>query len=258
MPNKFPKVDVISTSCCTPQRNLSCNTDNVGICGRDANGTARNIRTDHSGHLDVTATDLDIRNLSCTKDSVGICGQGVDNQKHFMQTDMHGSICTIPNVSAYSQIGRLFSFASTIYDKKSLVLFENPAENNKIMYLDKIISGLNVLPPDQPISYVGLITCEIIGDIGPYTAGFQVPTSNLNLGSTNISTIITRIIPDYDSDFGDTLFWTEQLNGMMTLDFQSKIIIPPGHNLLVQQSAFYFGDTEAYSKFTITYYELDM
>lgn len=73
MSDKLPRVNVISTSC-TSQRNLSCNTDNVGICGRDANGTVHTVRTDSEGRLEITGTDVDTRPLQCNIDSVSICG----------------------------------------------------------------------------------------------------------------------------------------------------------------------------------------
>lgn len=236
---------------------LSCLTDSVSICGRDVNGKIRKVRTDAAGRLAVTASNLDIRDLSCVQDSVTVCGKGVDCQNHKLQTDAQGSVGTVPKDAAYSQIGRLFSYAGLIaFDtvQNHRILLENPAANNRVLYLDTIVCGMVVSPLNEPVSNAGTLAIEIEGDVIPEGEKEPVNPRNLNLGFPGNSTMALSIIPNYTP--GLRLLFTRIMNEMVTLDLQGRIIVPPGHNVVVD---FLTNATPGFVvgiEFTITYYEI--
>lgn len=207
-------------------------------------------------------SDLDLdcgptRRLSCFKDSVSVCGRGVDGQKHMLQTDAQGSAAVVPKAAAYSQIGRLFSYTGlTAFDtvQSHRVLLENPAANNRVMYLDTIVCGMVVSPLNEPVRNAGTLAIEIEGDVIPEGEKVPVNPRNLNLGFPGNTTMDLSTITNFAPGF--RLLFTRIMNEMVTLDLQGRIIVPPGHNLMVEFLTNAAPGFTVGIEFTIIYYEI--
>jgi len=204
------------------------------------------------------------RSLSCETDSVKTCGQGVEGATHFIQTDTFGSSSVIPSPSAYSQIGRLFSYKDIVFYSDASptfqILFRNPANNDRTMYLDKFICGITLSPQAQiPMHYECQLITHIHRDLTINNLGIAVPTTPLNVGFSGASsTIEVRAFVNTNFVLFKNLFINAQLNEMSTVNFKGRIILPPGHDLIFTFAANRIESANIILEqaFTIMYYEL--
>lgn len=184
------------------------------------------------------------RNLACETDHIKICGQGVEDLTHYFQTDTFGSSSDITIASSFSQIGRLYVLAVEIaFSAPSIahILFRNPADNNRTMYLDKYTSGIGIVnigqQPQEPMHYECEIITHISLDLTATVNGFHLNGWPMNVGFSEISSIEIRGLIDAQLDINKELFLTRQLNEMITVDFAGRIILPPGHDFFFSLEA---------------------
>jgi hypothetical protein len=192
-----------------------------------------------------------LRNLSCDTDSVRTCGQGIDGNIRVFQQDIFGSSSILPNSSAYSQIGRLFSIADgiTLPDTSVIYTFENPPTNNRTMYLVNVAGGIRrfqesvLLTMDVEIYKTTVL--EVARELTPI---------NRNLGSTVVSTLNVSEASDVEIST-EYLSRTTHPSGEFSLDFYGNIIVPPGNTLAVEIRRIF--ETGSGSHFnTITWFEI--
>jgi hypothetical protein len=121
------------------------------------------------------------------------------------------------------------------------------------MYLDNISGGIfvnEVIGPrnnnEETLSLTIIETTTRTGE--PVT-----PVNN-NLGSSSTSTIIVRRVPDFVSVGGQ--FLTNYPTGEFSKDVQGRIIVPPGHILLVSVLSFARNINNAILDATVSWFEL--
>lgn len=201
--------------------------------------------------------DPGIRYLCCETDSVLACGKGVDDKKRPIQQDTHGTVSILPNAGTYSQEGLLFSVTGFIVIPNSgqflALTFENPAANNKTMYLDNVSGGIFV---NEVIGTRNNNeeTLNVVIAETTTTAGEQVTPVNYNLGASNTSTIIVRRVPDFD--LTGVLYSANYPTGEFSKEIQGRIIVPPGHILLINIISRVRNINNALLDATVSWFEL--
>ena len=182
--------------------------------------------------------DIFRRYLSCDKDSVRVCGQDAAGNINGVITDNAGRIVVTDAASAYSQIGRLFSYNIFLVFNNSntnhKLLFVNPVDNDRVMYLDKFVCGIVLrFQEDKQLNYENQMFIRINGDDTINTLGDLRDSTPLNL-SIPLSSSTINIYENSDTsiNLSRELFSTRLLNGLLTVDFNGRIIIPPGHNIV--------------------------
>lgn len=203
------------------------------------------------------------RPLSCETDSILTCGQGIDGITRTVRTDQHNVLASLPSSSTHSQSGRLFSVRdggslgpADIFSH--LIIFSNPPDSGRIMYLNSVICGTNILPPDTPVNYVSSVGVDLIAN--PLFIIFEELTPhNLNLGSSVTSVMLVGAHPQQNG--GSSFFSTIQVSNTLELRFNGEIIIPPDRNIAVRIRTFGLSPASpevVQFEMTVTWYELDV
>lgn len=197
--------------------------------------------------------NIQSRTLSCATDSVQVCGLGIDGVIRAVQQDTFGTVSTLPNASTYCQAGQLFSYVAR-FSNFINIAFKNPVGNTKTMYLENILGGISIIDPaDTARKYVDTITV-LIEEITSPNFDIQVTPVNCNLGSLNTSTII--VSKNFEPTTIKTLSETRHPTGEVFLNFLGQIIVPPGHNLLIQVHANLVPGFKDEMSTTVTWFEL--
>ncbi|HHW12701.1 MAG TPA: hypothetical protein GXX33_06845 [Firmicutes bacterium] len=203
----------------------------------------------------------DTRYLDCKTDSVLSCGQGIDGLARPVQVDTEGAVSVLPNAAVYAQAGRLFSVTDSIVLPTGgpfiALTFENPATNGQVMYLEQVAAGI----------FVNEVTGERVGNeqtIDLLVAQIPqvrdvdetlTPVNNLS-GSPRTSTLLVRTVDDFD--LGPVHFSNIYPSGEIEQNFRGRIILPPGHILLVLIVNRASNITNALLAVTITWWELPL
>jgi hypothetical protein len=108
--------------------------------------------------------------------------------------------------------------------------FENLVDNTKTMYLERVAVGISFQNPTMARDYEETLTVDI-SRINSVTPGLILPVANLNFGS-QASTSLRVSLPSNVSGLAARSF-TKHPTGECNLEFQGRIIVPPGNNLLV-------------------------
>lgn len=180
--------------------------------------------------------NIENRPLSCATDSVQVCGQGIDGVTRTVQQDTFGTISILPNASAYSQAGRLFSVVESFQTSGSNVeniAFENPPNNTRTMYLENVSVGISIDQETIPRDYEETLTVDI-SRVANVTTGLIRTPINLNLGSSVASTLTVSNTSTFSGL--SALSVTRHPTGECSLNFSGQIIVPPGQILLVSYS----------------------
>ncbi|MPN00466.1 hypothetical protein SDC9_147661 [bioreactor metagenome] len=122
------------------------------------------------------------------------------------------------------------------------------------MYLDKVITGFQVEPLNQPLSYEGNLNTSISRNATFSAAGAPQTPGNLNAASDNVSSILVSTSPAI-TNFGVRLINASQLNELSSLDLDGRIVVPPNSNIVISflgQLAVSAMDADI----TVTWYEL--
>lgn len=176
------------------------------------------------------------RYLDCKTDSILSCGKGIDGPTHPLQVDTEGAVSVLPNAAAYAQAGRLFSVeATTLLPRIGRFVaftFENPAANDQVMYLEQVSAGIFI----NDVVGVRVNNEETLELTVAQTPQVQdvdetlTPVNNL-VGSPKSSTLLVRTVNDFD--LGPVHFSAIYPSGELTSDFRGRLILPPGHILLI-------------------------
>ena len=110
------------------------------------------------------------------------------------------------------------------------LVFENPANNKKTMFLERVMAGLSLDGATIPYTYDQTLTVAV-GQTNNVTVGVIVPTKNLNFGSPVNTTLNVGLPTSFSGLVARSI--TKHPSGECNLDFQGRIIVPPGTNLLV-------------------------
>lgn len=213
--------------------------------------------------LDGTNTTLsyrpDDRFLSCKTDCILSCGEKLNGRTRPVQLDTEGAVSVVRNASVYAQAGWYFSvtnFFQIPNDGLFLAfVFENPPDNNKLMYLDQVAAGL----------FVSEVTGERIGNEETLELLIAdqprielirqtlIPQNNL-IGSPDTSTLIVRTVGA--ADLNRIRFDALYPDGKVNQEFEGQIILPPGNNLLVFLDPFAENISTAVLVATVRWWEL--
>ncbi len=169
-------------------------------------------------------------------DCILVCGQEIDGLSRPVQVDAEGTVSILPNAATYAQAGRFFAVNS------SLVLptegafiaftFENPVDNDQAMFLEQVAAGIFV--NEVVGTRVGNEeTLELLVAQIPQVRDVDTtltPVNNL-VGSPKSSTLLVRTVNDFD--LGPVHFSAIYPSGELTSDFRGRLILPPGHILLI-------------------------
>lgn len=109
------------------------------------------------------------------------------------------------------------------------ISFENLSEGTT-MFLERIAAGISFTDSTIPRDYEETLTLNI-SRVENLTPGTFVPVRNLNLGSQVRNTIRAGFPAGFSGLF--PLWASKHPSGELDLDFQGRIIVPPGINLLV-------------------------
>ena len=199
------------------------------------------------------------RYLDCKTDSILSCGKGIDGPTHPLQVDPEGAVSVLPNAAAYAQAGRLFSVeATTLLPRIGRFVaftFENPAANDQVMYLEQVSAGIFV----NDVVGVRVNNEETLNLVVEQTPQVQevdetlTPVNNL-VGSPNTSTLLVRTVNDWS--VGPVHFTSIYPGGELNQDFRGRIILPPGHILLISVSAPAMNISTGFITATVTRWEL--
>lgn len=176
------------------------------------------------------------RPLDCAIDSVRICGCEVgDSTIRGIQTDTNSVLIDIPQSSAYSQIGRVFDADISVGVSSTSVVnvldIVNPADSERVLYLDRLYGGTTLSPSNQPLSYESSIAIFLQND-AQIEEGETIIPKNLNAASSETSAmdVSRRTAANPPSITAGNFI---QIGGLFTLNFNGQIIIPPGHSLSI-------------------------
>lgn len=198
------------------------------------------------------------RFLSCKTDCILSCGERINGRTHPLQVDTEGAVSVLRNAATYAQAGWYFSVADFFVapnDGSFLAFaFENPAENNKLLYLDKVAAGL----------FVNQVTGTRIGNEEALqltiaeTSRFELiretfTPQNNRVGSPNTSTMIVRRLGTIS--FEGDLFMAIYSTGHLNQEFEGQIILPPGKLLLVVLETLADNLNNALLAATVTWWE---
>lgn len=215
-------------------KKLNCLTDNVIEC---MDNCCENDKKTILFCLLLNRLDnLENQPLSCATDSVQVCGQGIDGVTRTIQQDTFGTISILPNASAYSQAGRLFSVVDSLQTSGSNIehiAFENPPNNGRTMYLENVSVGISIDQETIPRDYEETLTVDISRAVNVTTGPVRTPI-NLNLGSSDASTLTVSNTSTFSGL--SALSLTKHPTGECSLNFAGQIIVPPGQILLVSYS----------------------
>ena len=109
------------------------------------------------------------------------------------------------------------------------ISFENLSDGTT-MFLEKVAAGISFSNSTMARDYEETLTLDI-SRVNSVTPGTFVPVANLNLGSQ----VSSRIRVGFPSNFsGLSARWvSKHPSGELDLEFNGRIIVPPGNNLLV-------------------------
>ncbi len=198
-----------------------------------------------------------IRHLRCDRDRIGACGLSVDDcTLKTIRTDKHGVVATLPGASAYSQVGKLYAAVVNISTNTGTffqLLFSNPSKKTT-MYLDKIIFGSIVFPRDIPQNYLESALVRIRKNVTIVDSGEPGAVVNLNTAFPDDPSVILRQNPTTTG--GITIFGVRTL-GYASIDFDGRIVVAPGTNIVVEHLLDEFppGHSVSYRS-TLIWYEL--
>ena len=125
---------------------------------------------------------------------------------------------------------RVFSLPQT---NPLQIAFENPVGNSKTMYLENVAAGVMLDNPTLPQNAEANLAVDI-SRVNSVTPGAVLTAANLNLGSQEPSTLRISLPANY-SGVG-ALSVTRHPTGEFNLDFEGRIVVPPGRNLLITVS----------------------
>ena len=176
------------------------------------------------------------RPLTCATDSIRICGCEVGGSAiHDIETDTNSILIQIPQGSAYSQIGRLFTATTFVGVSSPTVVnvldIVNPPDSGRVLYLNRLYGGTTLVPANQPLSYQSSlgVFLQIDASIAP---GTPITPRNLNAGSSETSAMDVSQSTTANPP-AETAGIFAQVGGLFSLDFNGQIIIPPGHTLAI-------------------------
>ncbi|MDD4600568.1 hypothetical protein SDC9_13762 [bioreactor metagenome] len=202
--------------------------------------------------------------LTCENDSIRICGCEVGGSViHDISTDTNSILVQIPQGSAYSQIGRLFSASVfpifTNSNTQGVLLIVNSPASNRVLYLQRIFGGSSLLPSNQPLRYESSAGILIYTDpTFSIDSSTSVPVINLNAGSSETTAMTVTQNLTSGTVSGNLAGLFIQTNGLFALDFDGQIIIPPGHSLAIDvRNVISTAQDSANILLTAVWYELD-
>lgn len=211
----------------------------------------------------MTFEFCDQRPLSCDTDSILTCGQGIDGITRTIRTDQHNILASLSSSSTHSQVGRLFAVrdGGTLGPAEifsHLIIFRNPPDSGRIMYLNSVICGTSLLPPNTPLNHVSATKIDLIAN--PLFIIFEDLTPhNLNLGSSVTSAMMVGAHPQQNG--GSPFYSTLQVTNTLQLNFGGEIIIPPDRNIAVRIQTFGLSPASpevVQFEMTVTWYELEL
>lgn len=202
------------------------------------------------------------RSLSCLRDSIRACGIGVDGRIRTIRTDSHNVPTTLPNSSAYSQVGRTFStsvgggIGATTIDSTNTIVIANPLGSRRTMYLDSIVIGGSLVPLDQELNYKSTIEVSVIRNPN-LTDGQILNIANLHFGSSVPSGMSASLHEGQAPGLNLFPFRGLILVTPLSLNIQGKIVVPPDSSVAVEIKAVPSGENEIAYTATVVWYELD-
>ncbi|HEY8392531.1 MAG TPA: hypothetical protein VIL83_07380 [Capillibacterium sp.] len=157
--------------------------------------------------------------------------------------------------------GRVFSVHATLLlpqDGQFLAFtFENPANNDQVMYLEEVTAGIWV----NEVAGTRVSNEETIELVVAGTPQVQdvdetlTPVNNL-VGSPRVSTLLVRTVNDFT--LGSVLFGSIYPGGELNQEFRGRIILPPGQILLIYVINRANNITNALLTATVTWRELPL
>lgn len=202
------------------------------------------------------------RCLSCETDSILTCGKGVDGVTRAIRTDVNNILATLPSAGTHSQIGRLFSIVDngTVNANfpSGYIIITNPSDSGRIMYLDSVIGGGRLTPTGQELNYKGALGIEI-ADVPVFEITEDLSIHNLNFGFPSNSAMMAGF--NLTRPGGSVVFNMIQIVNPFRLNFEGKIIVPPGNTIAigVKNYGLSLADPDSvFYEITVIWYELDI